>query len=193
MPDMMAQHPSSVALAIPSWLRERLAALDDSARSGDEEQMRLVLDVAEENSRKGGGPFAAAIFTGDGRLVAVGVNRVVPDSAPIAHAEIVAIAAAGQRLGTWNLRAVGHLALVSSTEPCAMCMGAVPWSGVRALVIGARDADARSAGFDEGNKPDDWLEHLASLGVDVRVDVLRASAAAILAEYAASGGPIYNG
>lgn len=190
---MMAHHPSSVALAIPSWLRERLAALGDGARTGDEEQMRLVLDLARENSRRGGGPFAAAIFTGDGTLVAVGVNRVVPDSAPIAHAEIVAIAAAGQRLGTWNLRAVGPLTLVSSTEPCAMCLGAVPWAGVRSLVIGARDADARSAGFDEGNKPGDWLDHLVSLGIDVRLDVLRASAAAVLIEYVASGGPIYNG
>lgn len=190
---MMAHHPSSVALAIPSWLGERLALLDGSVHTGDEEQMRLVLELAEENSRRGGGPFAAAIFAGNDELVAAGVNRVVPDSAPIAHAEIVAIAAAGQRLGTWNLRSAGELTLVSSTEPCAMCMGAVPWSGVRSLVIGARDADARSAGFDEGNKPDDWPEHLASLGIDVRIDVLRSAAAAVLADYAASGGPIYNG
>lgn len=190
---MMAHHPSSVALGIPSWLHERLATLGDRPHTGDEEQMRLVLDLAEENSRRGGGPFAAAIFTGDGELVAAGVNRVVPDSAPIAHAEIVAIAAAGQRLGTWNLRSVGPLVLVSSTEPCAMCMGAVPWSGVRSLVIGARDADARSVGFDEGNKPDDWPDHLASLGIDVRIDVLRESATAVLVDYAASGGPIYNG
>lgn len=190
---MMAHHPSSVALAIPSWLRERLEALDGGSRTGDEQQMRLVLDLAAKNSRKGGGPFAAAIFNGDGEVVAVGVNRVVPDSAPIAHAEIVAIAAAGQRLGTWNLRVVGPLTLVSSTEPCAMCLGAVPWSGVRSLVIGARDADARAVGFDEGNKPDDWLDHLISVGIDVRVDVLRTSAAAVLADYAAGGGPIYNG
>lgn len=190
---MMAHHPSRVALAIPSWLNARLAVLDQSVRTGDENQMEFVLDLAGENSRRGGGPFAAAIFTAAGELVAAGVNRVVPDSAPIAHAEIVAIAAAGQRLGTWNLRSVGALTLVSSTEPCAMCLGAVPWSGVRSLVIGARDADARSAGFDEGNKPDDWSDHLASLGIDVRVDVLRGAAAAVLAEYAASGGPIYNG
>ncbi len=190
---MMASHPSSVALAVPSWVTERLADLGDRPCVGDDDQMRLVLDLARENSGQGGGPFAAAVFTDDGDLVAVGVNRVVPDSAPIAHAEILAIAAAGQRLGTWNLRSVGRLTLVSSTEPCAMCMGAVPWAGVRSLVIGARDADARSAGFDEGNKPDDWAAHLASLGIDVRVDVLRSEAAAVLADYAASGGPIYNG
>ncbi len=190
---MMADHPSSVALAIPPWLNRRFAGFAGAGRSGDEDQMRLVLDLAAENSRRGGGPFAAAIFTDTGEVLAVGVNRFVPDSAPIAHAEIVAIAAAGQRLGTWNLRSVGRLTLVSSTEPCAMCMGAVPWSGVRSLVIGARDADARSVGFDEGNKPDDWADHLASLGIDVRVDVLRAEAAAVLADYAEGGGPIYNG
>lgn len=190
---MMADHPSSVALNLPSWLTDRLAALDAARFVDDETQMRFVLDLAGENSRRRGGPFAAAIFTDDGELVAVGVNRVVPDSAPIAHAEIVAIAAAGQRLETWNLRSIGELTLVSSTEPCAMCLGAVPWSGVRSLVIGASDADARSAGFDEGHKPADWLEHLTSLGMTVRSDVLRSEAAAVLADYAASGGPIYNG
>jgi len=190
---MMAHHPSAVALAIPPWLTERLVQLGESHYTGDEDQMRLVLDLAAENAGHDGGPFGAAIFTESGELVAAGVNRVVPDSAPIAHAEIVAIAAAGQRLGTWNLRSVGELTLVSSTEPCAMCMGAVPWSGVRSLVIGARDADARAAGFDEGNKPEDWAGHLESLGIAVRVDVLRPAAAAVLTDYAAQGGPIYNG
>ncbi len=190
---MMAPHPPSVVLATPTWLAEWLEAGDSGPYGDDESRMTFVLDLAARNSRNGGGPFAAAVFTEAGDLVAVGVNRVVPDSAPIAHAEIVAIAAAGQRLGTWNLRSTGDLVLVSSTEPCAMCMGAVPWSGVRSLVVGARDADARAAGFDEGNKPDDWREHLDSLGIDVRTDVLRSEAARILSDYAESGGPIYNG
>ncbi len=133
------------------------------------------------------------MFRSSGELVAAGVNRVVADAAPIAHAEIVAIAAAGQTLGTWDLRSTGAFVLVTSAEPCAMCMGAVPWSGVRSLVIGARDADARSAGFDEGNKPADWHEHLQSVGIEVTRDVLRAEAAAILHDYAAGGGPIYSG
>ena len=190
---MTAPHPSSVTLAIPAWLTERLATRAGERHTDSEHQMRVVLDLAAENSRRDGGPFAAAVFTTDGELLAAGVNRVVPDSAPVAHAEIVAIAAAGQRVGTWNLRSVGDLTLVSSTEPCAMCMGAVPWSGVRSLVIGARDADARAAGFDEGNKPVDWADHLASLGIEVEVDVLRSDAASVLADYAAAGGPIYNG
>ncbi len=192
---MMARHPSNVTLSVPSWLVSRLAEADNEALSvlGNEEQMGFVLDVAAENSRRGGGPFAAAIFGSTGELVAVGANRVVPDSAPIAHAEIMAIALAGQRLGTWNIGSVGRLSLISSTEPCAMCLGAVPWSGVRSLVVGARDADARAAGFDEGNKPTDWVSHLTGLGIEVHVDVLRHRAAKVLADYAESGGPIYNG
>ncbi len=159
----------------------------------DVDKMRFVLSLTELNIADGGGPFGAAIFDEEHRLVAPGVNRVVADSAPIAHAEIVAIAAAGQAAGSWDLASTGKLTLVTSTEPCAMCLGAVPWSGVSAVVIGCRDADARQAGFDEGHKPTDWIEHLQSIGIAVERDVERAAAAEILSNYSAGGGAIYNG
>ena len=73
-----------------------------------------------------------------------------------------------------------------------MCLGAIPWSGVRGLVCGARDADARGIGFDEGAKPTDWVEALESRGIRVRQDVCRDEAVAVLREYAENGGPIYN-
>lgn len=155
--------------------------------------MALVTELVRRNIAEGGGPFAAAVFDRSGRLVAPGVNRVVPDSAPIAHAEIVAIAAAGQRLGSWDLRSRGRFELVTSTEPCAMCLGAVPWSGVSSLVIGARDADAREVGFDEGHKPEGWLATLVDRGIEVVRDVGRDDVVALLGHYARSGGPIYNG
>jgi tRNA(Arg) A34 adenosine deaminase TadA len=47
--------------------------------------------------------------------------------------------------------------MVVSTEPCALCLGAIPWSGIRRLVCGARDEDARSIGFDEGEKVPYWI------------------------------------
>ena len=182
---------SSIQLNLPSWVwavegAERPLATVD-------ERMDLVMRLVEGNIADGGGPFAAAVFDDDGRLVAPGVNRVVPDSAPIAHAEIVAIAAAAQRLGTWDLRSRGRHQLVTSTEPCAMCLGAVPWSGVTGLVIGARDADARAVGFDEGHKPADWLDGLRQRGIDVVRDVGRAGVAELMGRYADGGGPIYNG
>jgi len=190
---MIPTPPSHVALDLPPWLVENLERRSPVVHNDNEQQMAFVLEIAAENSRQGGGPFAAAVYGSGGELVSLGVNRVVPDSTPIAHAEIMAIAAAGQALGTWDVRSRGEFTLVSSTEPCAMCMGAVPWAGVRSLVIGARDEDARAVGFDEGNKPADWREHLAAVGITVTRDLLRDEAAKILLDYASSGAPIYNG
>jgi len=73
-----------------------------------------------------------------------------------------------------------------------MCFGAVPWSGVRSLVCGARKSDAEAAGFDEGEKPANWTQALQERGIQVEQDVLRAEAAAIFDLYRESGGEIYN-
>lgn len=182
---------ADISISLPDWLR-RLDGLSDP-RPTAEDRMDLVLELVAKNIADGGGPFAAAVFDGDGRLVAPGVNRVVPASASIAHAEIVAIAAAGQRLDTWKLSSLGHYELVSSAEPCAMCLGAVPWSGASSLVIGARDEDARAVGFDEGDKPPNWDELLTARGIKVTRDVRRDRAAALLNDYLVAGGEIYNG
>lgn len=155
--------------------------------------MAVAVELAERNAVEGGGPFGAAVFSGDGAFVAPGVNRVVPSSVAVAHAEIVAIGLAGQVLGSWDIAAHGRFELYTSTEPCAMCLGAVPWSGVEHLVCGARDGDARAVGFDEGNKPSDWVTDLVGAGIRVTRDVLRERAAAVLQSYASSGGAIYNG
>ena len=74
-----------------------------------------------------------------------------------------------------------------------MCFGAIPWSGVRRLVCGARDEDARAIGFDEGPKLPDWVDALEARGIAVVHDVLRDEAVAILRHYQESGGIIYNG
>jgi len=71
-------------------------------------------------------------------------------------------------------------------------MGSVPWSGVRRLVCGARDEDARRVGFDEGPKPTDWIRELTSRNISVIRDVCRRDAAAVLNDYARGGGIIYN-
>jgi len=119
---------------------------------------------------------------------------VVSSNCSVLHAEIVALAFAQKALGRYDLSDGGrlHYDLVASAEPCAMCFGAVPWSGVRQLVCGARDEDARAIGFDEGPKPDDWVSALHNRGIVVVRDVFREEAAAVLQEYVAAGGPIYN-
>jgi tRNA(Arg) A34 adenosine deaminase TadA len=73
-----------------------------------------------------------------------------------------------------------------------MCLGATPWSGVRSLVYGARSADAEEIGFDEGLKPPGWAPAFEGRGICVTGGVLREEAAAVLREYAARGGEIYN-
>jgi tRNA(Arg) A34 adenosine deaminase TadA len=157
--------------------------------------MEWVIGLAERNVAEGtGGPFAAAVFDFDtGGLIAPGVNRVVAARCSAAHAEIVALATAQARLGHHDLGAPGlpRCELVASTAPCAMCLGAIPWSGVRRLVCGAREEDARAIGFDEGDKPADWAGALQRRGIEVERDVCRPAAVALLQQYAAGGGVIY--
>lgn len=158
--------------------------------------MEVAVELSRRNvAERTGGPFGAAVFDmATGRPLAVGVNLVVATSSAAAHAEVVAICLAGQGLGNYDLSAGnrGPTELVTSCSPCAMCLGAVPWSGVSRLVIAAREEDARSVGFDEGNRPSDWLDGLRRRGIEVMEDVLRAEAVAVLRDYALGGGPIYN-
>ena len=183
-----------ITLHQPAWIHEHLANLPGQV-ADDTERMALAIELARLNTEHGtGGPFGAAVFESSGRLVAVGVNVVVPDSCSFAHAEMTALGAAQQRLKTYDLGAEGlpQHELVTSTEPCAMCMGAVPWSGVRRLVCGARDEDARAVGFDEGPKIAEWPKELQARGIAVVRDVLRDEAAGVLRGYADGGGRIYN-
>ncbi|HSJ97543.1 MAG TPA: nucleoside deaminase [Myxococcota bacterium] len=182
------------ALRLPPWIRGFLRRQPGRFPDADS-RMRLAIGLAAENGARGtGGPFGAAVFErASGRLVAVGVNRVEPSGLSHAHAEMLALALAQRARGTWDLGASGgpRHELVSSSEPCAMCFGAIPWSGVAALVCGARAADAEAIGFDEGPKPARWVAALERRGIAVARDVLRGEARAALAAYAAAGRAIY--
>lgn len=183
-----------ITLRLPDWLRE-LTAETEIRLGTAQARMRFVIDLARRNvEEKTGGPFGAAIFEANtGRLIAPGVNLVEPLNCSIAHAEMVAIALAQQNVGSYDLGARGAVCdLVTSTEPCAMCLGAIPWSGVRRVVCGARGEDACAIGFDEGAKPDDWIASLQSRGIEVVQDLCRDEARAILQHYHSSGGRIYN-
>lgn len=186
---------TSYTVTLPEWVE---ATIPDpkTVFSTPEERMELALRLARQNIKHGGGPFGAAVFELEsGRLVAPGINLVQQSNCSVVHAEIVAIILAQQRVENFDLGAEGLPAceLVSSTEPCAMCLGAIPWSGVRSLVCGARDADARLIGFDEGEKPENWIAALESRGISVRRDILRHEAKAVMQQYVDEGGIIYNG
>ncbi|MDD3802523.1 MAG: nucleoside deaminase [Desulfuromonas thiophila] len=184
-------------LSLPTWLlqaeREVPILADAAAR------MRWVLALARRNSQTtatetAGGPFAAAVFDADsGALICAGVNRVIPSCCSAAHAEMVALMRAQQRLGQHRLDLLPprRFELVSSTEPCAMCLGALPWAGIHRLLCGARDEDARAIGFDEGDKPDRWQDKLQQRGIAVDTDLCRSEAIAVLQDYARQQGQLY--
>lgn len=184
-----------VKLRLPDWIEEFLSDPDRDYPT-EEDRMRLVIELSWLNVEHGtGGPFGAGIFDlSTNRLLSPGVNLVTTANLSTAHAEMVAIMVAQQIVGHFDLGGSGcpPYELVASTEPCAQCFGATPWSGIRRLVCGARDEDARSIGFDEGPKMPDWPAALEERGISVVRDVCREEAAAVLQHYAASGGMIYN-
>ncbi|HEX8261180.1 MAG TPA: nucleoside deaminase [Rubrobacteraceae bacterium] len=182
-------------VSLPGWVEE---ALSNPGReySTEEDRMRLVIELSRSNVDHGtGGPFGASIFDlSTNRLVAPGVNLVATTNLSAAHAEMVAIMISQQVVGHFDLGGEGlpPYELVASTEPCAMCFGAIPWSGVRRLVCGAREEDARGIRFDEGPKISDWVAALEQRGISVARDMYCDEAAAVLRYYVESGGMIYN-
>ena len=108
--------------------------------------MQQAIALAVENVRAGaGGPFGAVVVR-DGKVIATGVNRVTSTHDPTAHAEVVAIRAACQVLGDFQLHGC---AVYTSCEPCPMCLAALYWSRCDAIFYGCSAADAAAAGFDD--------------------------------------------
>jgi guanine deaminase len=107
--------------------------------------MREAIALAIKNVAEGGGPFGCVIVK-DGQVIARGVNRVTQTNDPTAHAEVVAIRAACQALGDFQLTGCE---LYSSCEPCPMCMAAVYWARPERVYFGATKDDAGRAGFDD--------------------------------------------
>ncbi len=106
--------------------------------------MTLCVQMAEENVHTGrGGPFAA-IITQDNQVIGKGVNSVTCQSDPTAHAEVMAIRDACQRVGNYRLDGA---VLYSSCEPCPMCLGAIFWAGISKVYYAADKQEAEEAGF----------------------------------------------
>lgn len=184
-----------ITAELPAWLDD---AVDWDRRFADSEsRMRWVIGLVREQVRQGtGGPFAAAIFEEEsGALVGVGLNRVVPLNNCCLHAEVMAIMTAQARVGSYSLGLEGMPAheLVTSCDPCAMCVGAAFWSGVRRIVAGADRDDAEALGFDEGPVFPETYAYLVERGVEIERGVCRDDAADALAAYVRGGGEIYNG
>jgi tRNA(Arg) A34 adenosine deaminase TadA len=185
---------SRVVVEYPDWVKtivhwdQRLVTLED--------RMRLAIELARENVERGtGGPFGAVVVEREsGRLVSVGMNSVIRLHNSTLHGEIVAFMMAQRRLQSYTLAGPGmpEHELVTSCEPCAMCLGAALWSGVRHIVVGAAREDATRLRFEEGPVFPQSYAYLEQRGIAITRDVLRADAKSVLEAYRARGGKIYN-
>jgi len=187
-------HPL-IQVGYPEWVESVVSW--ERRYDAEPDRMRLAIALARANVERGtGGPFGAAIFEADtGKLVAVGMNSVVRANNSTLHAEIVAFMTAQQRVGSFTLNAPGLPVheLFTSCEPCAMCLGATLWSGVRRVVYGAAREDASRLNFEEGPVFPESYRYLEERGISIVRNVLRDEARAVLELYRARGGQIYNG
>jgi tRNA(Arg) A34 adenosine deaminase TadA len=185
----------AVKVDYPDWIDE---IVDWTATYPDDvTRMQLAVRLSRENVVRGdGGPFGAAIFEREnGRLVSVGVNSVVRLGNCTLHAEMVAFMMAQRVVGSFTLAAPGlpDHELVTSCEPCAMCLGATLWSGVKRVVYGALRDDASGLGFDEGPVFAASYQYLEDRGITITRGVLRHEARQVMQVYRERAGKIYNG
>ena len=105
--------------------------------------MQQVISLAQEVKSSGDVPVGALIVNEAGEIVSFGKNEREKDNDPTAHAEVLAIRRAGEKLGSWRL---DDLTLVVTLEPCVMCAGAILQSRIKRLVFGAFDQKAGAVG-----------------------------------------------
>ena len=186
--------PTSVSIDLPSWVGDVVDWTKPLAT--DQDRMRLAIRLSHENVERGtGGPFGAIVVERiSGMLVSVGMNSVVRLHNCTLHGEMVAIMMAQSRVQSFTLAADGMPAhdLVTSCEPCAMCLGAALWSGVTRIVCGAAREDATRLSFEEGPVFPESYKYLEDRGVAIVRNVMRSEARDVLERYRARGGQIYN-
>ena len=108
--------------------------------------MARAIQLSMDGAHSGlGGPFGAVIVK-DGNVVAEGVNRVTSTNDPTAHAEVLAIRQACEKLGVFELK---DCELYTSCEPCPMCLGAIYWARVARIYFANTAQDAATIGFDD--------------------------------------------
>lgn len=109
------------------------------------EIMQKALDRARQTMTDNiGGPFGAAVISEKGEILSVASNSVLRDNDPTAHAEVNAIRAACQKIGSYDL---SGCVLYTTAYPCPMCLSAIIWANIKKVYFGCRPADAEAIGF----------------------------------------------
>ncbi len=108
------------------------------------EFMEVAIDLSDDNFDKNyGGPFGACIVK-DGKIIGKGINRVIKDNDPTAHAEIIAIRNACKNIKSYDL---SGCEIYTSCYPCPMCLSAIIWSNIKKVYYGNTKEDAADIGF----------------------------------------------
>ena len=105
--------------------------------------MQAALSLAKVAADKGDVPVGAIVVNEAGEILGTGQNLREQSNDPTAHAEIIAIRQAAEKIGSWRL---DNLTLVVTLEPCAMCAGAILQSRIKRIVFGAWDKKAGAVG-----------------------------------------------
>ena len=185
------------SISLPEWAIREVSELPTAIDSVDARMQHVIRFSRLNFEHETGGPFAAGVFEEEtGKLVVIGVNRVVPSNCSSAHAEVVALSLAQKQLGTFDLggREMPRYQLVVNWRPCAMCYGAVIWSGIRSLVVAGSDHQLETiTQFDEGPIHPDWRDELRKRGISLQEDVLKEEACDVFRAFRDSGSIVYNG
>jgi tRNA(Arg) A34 adenosine deaminase TadA len=108
--------------------------------------MQVAIDLAEKGvDYNYGGPFGAVVVKND-RIIAEGFNSVISKNDPTAHAEIIAIRNACEKLNSFQLT---DCTIYTSCEPCPMCLGAIYWARPKKVFFAGTRNDAATFGFDD--------------------------------------------
>ncbi|HEX6995605.1 MAG TPA: tRNA adenosine(34) deaminase TadA [Gammaproteobacteria bacterium] len=145
------------------------------AESPDVRWMRRALELAREAARCGEVPVGAVLVDADGTWLAEAHNAPIREHDPSAHAEMLAIRAAGKRVGNYRLPGT---TLYVTLEPCAMCAGALVHARIARLVYAAPDPKAGACGSVFDIARSDRLNHRivveSGLFEDEAAELLRA-------------------
>jgi tRNA(Arg) A34 adenosine deaminase TadA len=125
------------------------------------EFMEVAIDLSDDNFDKNyGGPFGACVVK-DGKIIGKGINKVIKNMDPTAHAEVVAIRDACKTLKTHDL---SGCEIYTSCYPCPMCLSAIIWSNIKKVYYANTKEDAKEIGF-----RDDFIyDYIEKLSNDIQ-------------------------
>lgn len=155
---------------------------------------KIITNLQKETLERvemGCGPFLAAIYDENGKLIAKESNTVVEKCCSNNHAEVNTIRAVQEKLKTYDLSSL-NLKMYITAEPCIMCIGAIMWSGIKEVYFGVPSKKVEQiTGFDEGFKPN-WLEEFKKRNIIVYGNIEPKIGEEVLKRYVESGKIVYK-